>query len=339
MGGLFRTHRNVAAEVRDNPNAREADSTPFRVLSLDGGGAKGFYTLGVLFEIEALIQKPLWSCFDLIYGTSTGAIIAALLARGESVTSVQRLYKEHVPTIMRTNDARRRTRELQRLARQIFGDAKSDAFKTMVGIVTTNWLDEDPMIFKSSVSQAHGSRGSFVPFYGCEISDVIVASCSAYPFFDPHTLTTSKGTVQLADGGFCANNPSLYAIADAHLPLANSRENIRLVSLGVGSYPQPPFFKRAGRAIRDWSIVKHIPSSDFIQKILDTNTSSMETLYKILFKDVPAIRINQKYTEPELATDLMEHDLAKLERLTQKGRRSFGAHEEKLRSFLLSTSG
>lgn len=28
---------------------------PCRVLSLDGGGAKGFYTLGVLREIEGLL--------------------------------------------------------------------------------------------------------------------------------------------------------------------------------------------------------------------------------------------------------------------------------------------
>jgi patatin-like phospholipase/acyl hydrolase len=34
--------------------------TPFRVLSLDGGGAKGFYSLGVLMEVEAMVGKPLW---------------------------------------------------------------------------------------------------------------------------------------------------------------------------------------------------------------------------------------------------------------------------------------
>jgi len=32
---------------------------PYRILSLDGGGAKGFYTLGVLSEIESLIKCPL----------------------------------------------------------------------------------------------------------------------------------------------------------------------------------------------------------------------------------------------------------------------------------------
>jgi patatin-like phospholipase/acyl hydrolase len=53
---------------------------PFRVLALDGGGAKGFYTLGVLEEVEALAGSSLSARFDLIFGTSTGAIIAALLA-------------------------------------------------------------------------------------------------------------------------------------------------------------------------------------------------------------------------------------------------------------------
>ena len=38
----------------------------FRILSLDGGGAKGFYTLGALKEIEALVSCPLCEKFDLI---------------------------------------------------------------------------------------------------------------------------------------------------------------------------------------------------------------------------------------------------------------------------------
>lgn len=37
-----------------------------RILSLDGGGAKGFYTLGVLREIEGMIGRPLHERFDLL---------------------------------------------------------------------------------------------------------------------------------------------------------------------------------------------------------------------------------------------------------------------------------
>ena len=43
-----------------------------RILSLDGGGAKGFYTLGVLKEIEAMMGCALYKRFDLVFGTSTG---------------------------------------------------------------------------------------------------------------------------------------------------------------------------------------------------------------------------------------------------------------------------
>lgn len=63
-------------------------SALLRVLTLDGGGAKGFYTLGVLKEIEAMIGCPLHQKFDLVFGTSTGAIIASLIALGHSVDSI-----------------------------------------------------------------------------------------------------------------------------------------------------------------------------------------------------------------------------------------------------------
>ena len=65
--------------------AESADEIPYRVLTLDGGGAKGFYTLGALREIEGLVGMRLHEKFDLIFGTSTGAIIAAMLALGHSV--------------------------------------------------------------------------------------------------------------------------------------------------------------------------------------------------------------------------------------------------------------
>ena len=103
---------------------------PFRILSLDGGGAKGFYTIGILEEIEAMMKQPLHGCFDLIFGTSTGAIIAALLARGESVANVRKLYEFHVPQIMGCWTARGRSAALRKLADEVFGTAKFDIFKT-----------------------------------------------------------------------------------------------------------------------------------------------------------------------------------------------------------------
>jgi hypothetical protein len=308
----------------------------FRILSLDGGGAKGFYTLGILDEIEKNTGKPLHACFDLIFGTSTGSIIAALLARGDRVENVLKLYREHVPSVMRPTNPTLRTAALRKLANDVFADTKIQDFKTGIGIVATNWNDEMPLLFKASVTQAHGSVGSFVPFFGCSVADAVIASCSAYPFFKTHRVTKSNGDkLELADGGFCANNPALYAIADATLALKKGPKSLRVISLGVGLYPEPPNWKKMGRLLGGWDFVRHGFSSDFLQKILGTNTSSMEVLRKILFKDVQTIRINDAFIEPAMATDLLEHDLEKLNRLVQKGRLSYAAHEKQIKEFLV----
>jgi patatin-like phospholipase/acyl hydrolase len=155
---------------------------PCRILSLDGGGAKGFYTLGVLKQLEA-IAGPLHERFDLIFGTITGAIIAALLALGKPVDEVHRLYRQHVPAVMRRRAKVTKSAALKRLALEVFKDKKFTDVKTSVGIVATRWAFERPMIFKHSVAQAHGRHATFVPGFGCTIAEAVRASCSAYPFF------------------------------------------------------------------------------------------------------------------------------------------------------------
>lgn len=314
----------------ENSSPAQSSKVPFRILALDGGGAKGFYTLGILDELEKNAGKPLCECFDLIAGTSTGAIIAALLARGDRVENVIRLYRQHVPSIMKKDKPTLRSAALRELSETIFGKTNVSEFKTRVMVVATNWKEERPFIFKASVAQAHGSIGSFVPFFGCKVADAIVASCSAHPFFETLTIETTKGKLELADGGFCANNPTLYAIADAVGALGYAQENIRVISLGVGSYPAPSKWKVARRVLGGWGMIRHVLNSDFLQKLLDTNTGSMDQLRFILYKNIPTIRISETFADPTMATDLLEHRPEKLERLTHKGRKSYERSEKEL---------
>src|SRR6266571_7398604 len=93
-----------------------------RILSLDGGGAKGFYTLGVLKEIEGMLGCPLYKRFDLVFGTSTGAIIASLIALGYEIDEIHELYKEHVPKVMRVHDPHGKSEALAKLAKEVFAD-------------------------------------------------------------------------------------------------------------------------------------------------------------------------------------------------------------------------
>ncbi len=302
----------------------------YRILALDGGGAKGFYTLGVLKEIEGMIKCPLYKRFDLVFGTSTGAIIAALIALGHEVEQIHQLYRRFVPAIMKERKPAAKSAALDRLAREVFGDRAFTDVKTGIGIVATKWVIERPMVFKADVAQAHGRAGTFVPGFGVPIAEAVQASCSAYPFFERKCIQTSKGdNVELVDGGYCANNPTLYAIADAVRALNKPFADLRVVSVGVGVYPEPK---------RQWQMrlaKRYLLSVRLLQKTLEINTQSMEQLRAVLFRDIQTVRINDTFERPEMATDFMEYDLDKLNILRQRGSESFASREAELRTFLL----
>ena len=80
---------------------------PKRILSLDGGGVRGATTIAFLERIEALIEEiegrpvRLGDWFDLIGGTSTGAIIATSLALGYRVSEIRTFYEQLAPKIFK----------------------------------------------------------------------------------------------------------------------------------------------------------------------------------------------------------------------------------------------
>ncbi len=301
-----------------------------RILSLDGGGAKGFYTLGVLREVEGLLGGPLYKHFDLIFGTSTGSIIASLLALGHEVEDIHQLYCENVPNIMRQKSATAKSAALSKLAEEVFKGATFQDVRTGLGVVTTKWELETPMIFKGSVAQAHGRVGTFKPGFGCTISEAVQASCSAYPFFNRKTVTTAMGDeIDLVDGGYCANNPTLYGIADAVAALNYEPSDCRVLSVGCGNYPTP----KEGIGKRTYRRV--LPTLPILEKTMGINVASMEQLRQILFKAVPTIRVNDTFERPEMATDLFEHNLTKLNILRQRGAESYATREADIQALLM----
>jgi predicted acylesterase/phospholipase RssA len=213
----------------------------------------------------------------------------------------------------------------------VFKDAKFDDMKTGVGVVTTKWVIERPMIFKTSIEQAHGRMGTFTPGFRVRVSDAVQASCSAYPFFERKTVTTDKGdVVDLIDGGYCANNPTLYAIADAIMALKLPPEHIRVVSVGVGVYPAP---KQSWFSKTKWA--QKLLSVQLLQKTLEINTQSMDQLRHVLFRHVQTVRISDTFEHPEMATDLFEHNMTKLNILRQRGSESFAKQEAALQQIFL----
>src|SRR3954464_11430474 len=66
----------------------------FQVLALDGGGFRGLFSAVVLATWEQQLGRPIGQHFDLIVGTSTGAIIALGLAAGMNAADLVEFYEK-----------------------------------------------------------------------------------------------------------------------------------------------------------------------------------------------------------------------------------------------------
>ncbi|MEM1404301.1 MAG: patatin-like phospholipase family protein [Pseudomonadota bacterium] len=300
----------------------------FKILSLDGGGSKGVYSLGVLREIESILGSPLSDSFDLIYGTSTGSIIAAFLSLGKSVDEITEKYFSIVPVVMGKSTKLLRSKALAEYTAQEFGSKKFDEFKTNIGIVATHQDYQKPMIFKLSVEQAHGRKNTFLPGFGCTIADAVIASCAAVPFFESkQVVTKNQGSPTLLDGGFVANNPTLFAIIDAIKAFQLSEEEIRVLSVGVGNYPipKPGFVEKIFR--QTWPL--QLLETSFV-----ANTNTIEQIRSLVYSKIPTVRVDETYSDYQYATSLLESDVMRLEKLLDLGRESFARFEGDIRDLI-----
>src|SRR3954463_11187476 len=101
---------DTQTSTNDNNPARDSHlfgNGPKRILALDGGGVRGAITVAFLEEIEAVLSAHLqrfvhlgdW--FDLIGGTSTGAIIAGALAMGFTTADIKSFYFDLAPKVFK----------------------------------------------------------------------------------------------------------------------------------------------------------------------------------------------------------------------------------------------
>ena len=213
-----------------------------RVLSIDGGGIKGLLVLELLALIEKKTGKHITELFDMIGGTSVGALIATLLTIKDPKTGkpkfTSKALKEelikHYPNffVAKWNSCYGVIREkykitpvrniLQQLAGDaLFGDALIPTFVTAFNV------SGESKYHKLSIlgSYTYNDKGKTVV-------DVALSSMSAPVFFKPHQ--SSDGKIYL-DGGLVANNPSLLAYCQAKEHFQHASRLV-LLSIGVGSF-------------------------------------------------------------------------------------------------------
>jgi uncharacterized protein len=238
-----------------------APGGPKRILALDGGGIRGRITLGILAGVERVLGAPLCDHFDLIGGTSTGAIIATGLALGWPVAKLTRLYDGLGADVFRSEfwrlglwRAKFPAEPLERVLTAEFGDRRLGSPDVKTGLcIVTKRLDSN------SVWPLHNNpRGqyfndpavgsSYVPNKNYLLRQLVRASAAAPHYFDPERIAVSTGVDGKAvegafiDGGASPhNNPSLQLLLLATLkgygfewPLGADR--LQVVSIGTGSW-------------------------------------------------------------------------------------------------------
>jgi len=301
-----------------------------RVLCLDGGGSKGVYTLGVLEELEKMLGgTPLFHHFDAVYGTSAGSIIAGSIAVGLSAADISKMYFEHIPKIMGHFRIARRDQDLRSALQGVLGERTFDACTCRLGIVATDVHQRRPLVFKSHADMAHARKESFVPGFGTTMVDAIVASCSAFPLFSRKSVALNSGDVALLmDGGFVANNPSMIAYVDAISGKRVATNDLVIISVGVGQYPETTPLRGAFQGVRMLGAIELISTQ------LAASSNYIGKMFELLSKGTSCVRISESFADANVATNLLERDVQKLRRIQTKGRESFASHEARLKEVL-----
>lgn len=246
---------------------------PKRVLSLDGGGVRGAITLQFLRLMEDQLSERagrrvlLHEHFDLIGGTSTGAIIAGALAIGMSAAEVSDLYDRLAPNVFRKSrwrivglQAKFTVKELQKELSRVFGDMTfdSDRLRTGFCVVTKRMDTGSPWIVSNNPKALYWEEpgdGSYIGNRRYPVAKLIRASTAAPHYFDPEPLDVLNSGQQglFVDGGVSPyNNPSLPLFLQASLPQHGLNwplgpDRLTIVSVGTGGYrPTLPAREAAG---------------------------------------------------------------------------------------------
>lgn len=224
-----------------------------KILTLDGGGMAGLMSCIMLAEIEHRTGKPLSETFDMIAGTSTGAIVALGLACPAQYTAQQLVgfYEYEGPRIFKRSfwhyfgllDQKYPHDILEEVLKQYFGTTVKDYrsinsppprefkekylammlsdTKTEVLVPTYNITTGRPQVFKTHTTDNHEND--------IALWRLARAASAAPTFFEPYC----SGDGALVDGGVVANNPAMCAYAEARR-LWGPEEELVMVSVGTG---------------------------------------------------------------------------------------------------------
>ncbi|MCP5246108.1 MAG: patatin-like phospholipase family protein [Burkholderiales bacterium] len=287
-----------------------------KILALDGGGVRGALSVAFLERIEWLYSEysdtnqplTLSSQFNLIGGTSTGAIIATLLTLGYSTADIKALYFKLATGIFQRPWYRLKlfqpVFDIQYLKTQIdqaIGSLQldSEALQTFLAIITKRMDTGSAWIVSNNSRSKYWNDpddGSYIGNRHYRLADLVRASTAAPYYFAPHEIGICDGEPpgQFVDGGITPhNNPALALFQVATIPAYGfgwsvGAETLRIISIGTGTYREYFSSEKIGKTP---ALVLAIQA---LKSMVKDSSNEVMTLMQILGQTDTPWRINSE---------------------------------------------
>lgn len=229
----------IVSQIKLLPLIRETipSGRLFRILALDGGGLRGAFTAAVLAKWDQMLGmrgNDIVKNFDLVAGTSTGAILAIGLGLGLPPKELLKFYRSEGPRIFPKNRALRHwlkskyeSGTLRDRLESVFGARKLRESCVRLVIPTVRAVHGEA----EAITTPHSPDR--MGFWDISAVDAALASSAAPTYFDDAHVDDEIAVGKYLDGGIWANNPVLPAIAEAVRHLKIPLDRIDVLSVGT----------------------------------------------------------------------------------------------------------
>jgi patatin-like phospholipase/acyl hydrolase len=278
-----------------------------RVLSIDGGGIRGILPAMFLTSLEQQSGQPISRLFDMIAGTSTGAILACCLAKPKPLPA-EKIADAYIAKVSRIfSGSRWRNigslfyeskydhRFLEEVLDEYMGDVYLSACHPYVLIPIYDLGNREAKFLKSWRANGILSPAGETPADADFLIRTAVRAATAAPtYFEPALIHNRAGTpFTCIDGAVFANNPSMCALASVR-KLWPESTTVVLVSVGTGEFRRPVSYEKA----RSWGTLSW--TRPVIDCMMDGTSDTVDYQLREIFSgDLRYFRFQTQLGGPE----------------------------------------